>query len=257
MQLTDWISAMERIAPSELACEWDNVGLLVSPAHTDIRKVLVALDCTAETAAEAADGQYDLLLTHHPQFFKPLRRILSDTPDTAPAYRLIRGGVGHYAAHTNFDAAPGGVNDVLAGLLHMPETERFGEFGRIGTLSEPMTLAAFTAWMRGLFGDSVHTAGNPEATVRRVACVGGSGCSELEAAVAAGADTFLTGECKHSDALRARLLPIAVVAAGHYETEHAALPALIDRLQQSTIDVQYKLAQTEQNPFWRLSGGET
>ena len=117
MKLNEFVALMERIAPPQLAIAEDNIGLLIGPDHDEVRRVLVALDLTVRVASEAAAIGADLVLTHHPQFFQGVKRMLPDHPDSAAAYALIRHGIGHYAAHTNYDAAPGGVNDVLAELF--------------------------------------------------------------------------------------------------------------------------------------------
>ena len=107
MKLAEFLLAMEHIAPKELAMDFDNVGLLIGTKRTEIKRVLLALDCTTATAQEAIDWGADLLLTHHPLFLSGIKRILPDDPATAGAYLLLRNGIAHFAAHTNLDAAPG------------------------------------------------------------------------------------------------------------------------------------------------------
>jgi dinuclear metal center YbgI/SA1388 family protein len=117
MKIDEFIAVMEGFAPSSLAMEYDNVGLLIGTKRQEIQNVLVALDCTEKVAEEAAATGVDLVLTHHPVFFKGIKRILLDDPETAAAYTLIQNGIALYAAQTNLDAASGGVNDVLAEKL--------------------------------------------------------------------------------------------------------------------------------------------
>lgn len=85
---------MQQIAPRELKMDYDNVGLLIGPEKQEIRRVLVALDCTSVTAKEAIEWGADLMLTHHPVFFRGTKRIAPDDPATAGAYMLIRHGIG-------------------------------------------------------------------------------------------------------------------------------------------------------------------
>ena len=119
MKLNDFINVMDGIAPRELAMDWDNPGLLIGTEKQDIKKVLVALDCSMATAKEAVEWGADLMLTHHPVFFRAVKRILPDDPETAAPYILLRNGIGLFAAHTNLDAADGGVNDCLAGVFSL------------------------------------------------------------------------------------------------------------------------------------------
>jgi len=228
MKLVDFIAMMERVAPPELAMDFDNVGLLIGTDRPEIKRVLVALDCTPTTAQEAVDWGADLLLTHHPLFLFGVKRILPDDPATAGAYILLRHGIAHYAAHTNLDAAPGGVNDCLAehlGILN-PVPLPPENVGRIGIRGPdcPGTLGAFSAFVAERLGTAVRVCGDP---------------------AAAGADAYITGEMKHHQALDARFLGLNVIEAGHYETERVVLLPLIYHLQALSNDVQYRLTLSE------------
>ena len=89
MQLCDFLAQMEAIAPQALAMDFDNPGLLIGPEKQEIRKVLVALDCSMATAQEAVDWGADLLLTHHPVFFGGVKAIRPDLPATAAPWLLL------------------------------------------------------------------------------------------------------------------------------------------------------------------------
>lgn len=251
MKTYDWISILETVAPPTLAMPGDNVGLLIGTTRTQIKKVLVALDCTLDTAEEAVEDGADLLLTHHPIFFEPVRRIDPYSPDTAAAYVLLRAGIGHYAAHTNLDAAPGGVNDCLCkrlGILNAAPLPPH-DLGRIGTVNDGLTLSVFAAFVEKELNTTVRFCGSADAAVKKVAVIGGSGGSDVRDARLAGADTFVTGELKHHQALDALSLGLQVIEAGHYETEQVVLMPLIKRLHDLTNDVEYKLARSESAPL--------
>ena len=254
MRLQDWIREMERIAPPELALDFDNPGLLTTPERKEIRRVLVALDCTTAVAREAAAFDADLVLTHHPLFFHGVKHILEEDPDTAAAYLLLRNGIGMYAAHTNLDAAEGGVNDALLACFALRDVRPLpGDgLGRIGTFDRPMTLRAFAALVQDKLQARADVAGDPEREILTVACVSGSGAEDIAIAKAAGADVFLTGECRHHEALAAKEIDMPLVVAGHYETEKIVLLPLIARLQALSNDVQYKVSQSDSGPYWRL-----
>lgn len=256
MKLNEFLAAMERIAPKELALDFDNPGLLVEPDHDEIRCVLVALDCTTAVANEAIEMRADLVLAHHPLFFHPVRSMRYGDPDTAAACMLLRNGIGMFAAHTNLDAAHGGVNDALCELLEIDETGTIDEgAGRIGTLKTALPMAAFVAMVETKLHAAVRLAGDPDAKVKRVAVLGGSGASAIREAAEQKADVFLTGEVKHSDAIDARTLGLNMIVAGHYETERVILEPLIRRLQNECFDVQYKLSRADASPFARLEEG--
>lgn len=253
MLLKEFILAMERIAPPELAMEGDNIGLLIGTERTQIHRVLVALDCSPAVAREAVEWGADLVLTHHPQFFHPIQRILPDDPQTAAAYVLVRNGVGLYAAHTNLDAAQGGVNDALAARLQLTCVVPFGDgMGRIGTLMREMPLHAFAMQAGKALGGPVTCCGARDVPVKRVAVLGGAGADALAEAKDAGADVFLTGEAKHHEGYFSEVLSIPMLVAGHYETEKVVLAPLIARLQAVSDDVQYQLARADASPFVQL-----
>lgn len=247
MKLNNFIAAMETIAPKELACPWDNPGLLIGTEKSEISKVLVALDCSVQTAKEAIEWGADILLTHHPVFFGGVKRIAPDDPDTAGPYMLIRRGIGLFAAHTNLDSAEGGVNDCLAEALGLQGIKKLPpeEMGRIGFLPSSMAFIDFARMAEKTLCTRVRITGDDTASVQHIAMVGGSAADELFAAKAAGADAFVTGEMKHHLALQAAAMGLCIVEAGHYETEKVVLEPLISRLQALTNDVQYRLTRSE------------
>ncbi|MDD3919844.1 MAG: Nif3-like dinuclear metal center hexameric protein [Eubacteriales bacterium] len=252
MELTRLLAVLEETAPIGLAEKWDNPGLLISPEREDIKKVLVALDATPAVAKEAAACGADMVLTHHPLFFSPVKHVLRDDPQTAAAWALIRNGIGLFAAHTNLDTAISGVNDALAGILGLadvrpllmpdaPLTEETVSIGRVGMLPSAMPLADFAAFV----GERLHTracyAGDGKRAVQRVALLGGSGGDFLPQAKAAGADVLVTGEAKHHEGLAAEVLQIGLVVAGHYETEQIVLSAWIEGLQKRLKAIECKV----------------
>ena len=120
------------LAPRDLAMEWDNVGLLVGDPDLPIRRALVALDVTEETAREAARSGFDLIVAHHPvmNLHWHQRELNTLRPDTRLGKLLIflvKSGVAAICMHTNLDAAPGGVNDALAQVLGLTAAGPLGE----------------------------------------------------------------------------------------------------------------------------------
>jgi len=105
--------AMERIAPKHLAEEWDNVGLLAGERAHPLRRVLLCIDLTEEVLAEAIRKNADAVVAYHPPIFKPLTRIVEDTPSGRIILGALTSGISLYSPHTAADATPGGVNDWL------------------------------------------------------------------------------------------------------------------------------------------------
>lgn len=117
------IEAMERLAPKNLAENWDNVGLLIGSPVQKVTKILVTLDVTQAVVEQAVQDGVDLIITHHPVIFKPMTRIRTDLPQGQILSGLLKANIAVYAAHTNLDSAAGGVNDILAAKLHLQSTE--------------------------------------------------------------------------------------------------------------------------------------
>ena len=117
----DVISLMEYIAPSWMACKDDVNGLQAGSRNERVRKILVALDATSKTVEYAQKNRCQLIVTHHPRFFRPLTSVCRDTFLGSIAYNLCRSNIALFNAHTNLDIVPGGVNDILADIAEMSE----------------------------------------------------------------------------------------------------------------------------------------
>jgi len=121
------VEYLGQFAPPEIAAAWDNVGLLLGAADSPVGRIMTCLTVTPETAAEALDGRAQLIVTHHPIPFRPVRRLTSETAEGRTLLALLRGGVSVYSPHTAFDNTAGGINDMLGqrlGLLDLTGLRR-------------------------------------------------------------------------------------------------------------------------------------
>ncbi len=243
--------ALDARIPAALSCSWDNDGLSCCPDPTArVTGILVALDATEDAVDLAEATGCNVILTHHPLLFKGLKAVAGVDVGSRRVIRLIRAGISTMAFHTRLDALEGGVNDVLAarlGLTHLvpfDASPTHAPIGRIGELSESMTVEAFAAAVKdalsvpatlgGVYREHMEPiaptvtyvgCGRP---VRRVAVLGGSGQDELDAAVAAGADTYVTGELRYHQLCDAPAGEINLICAGHYFTEFPICVTLAD-----------------------------
>ena len=112
--LSDIIQILDNLAPPFLAEEWDNCGLQLGDPGWSVTKIWVALDPTLQVVEAACDQKVDLLITHHPLIFKPLKSIEFHTPLGAVLNMATRQNLAIFSAHTNLDSATGGLNDILA-----------------------------------------------------------------------------------------------------------------------------------------------
>ena len=237
--LQEILMLIDEIAPFSMAEEWDNSGLQVGDPQQEIGKILVALDPTVKTLQIASEIGAQLLLTHHPLIFKPLSNITQDTYPGDVLFESIQKGVSIVAAHTNLDAARMGINHMLSdllGLLNAEPLEERGDpgnratgFGRIGNLKKPTDLAVLTENVKNLLGNlNPKVLGQKDQEILRVAVMGGAGGSYISLAKKKGADVLITGDVRHHEALEAQALNLALIDAGHFHTEKAALRRFTD-----------------------------
>lgn len=226
MKLKDFIQILETLAPPELAEDWDNTGLLIEPLNArDIKTVLLTIDLTEAVAGEAVRLNADFIVAYHPVFFSGFQSLETSDPQARTALLLIGKGIGVYSPHTALDAAPGGVNDWLAGLFD-GETTTAGQT-RVVVLRKPATLPALGKRVKEEL--KLHTVQIAPAgkTIRTIALCAGSGTDALHGVQA---DCYLTGEMKHHDVLAAVQKGISVILCGHTETERGYLPVFAKNL---------------------------
>lgn len=122
----DALIALESIAPARFAFPWDKIGLQVGSNSTEVKRAVVSLDRSLGAVSFAAANDAQLLLSHHPLIFDALTRVTDASLEGQTVIELVSRRISFIAAHTNWDAAPGGINDTLAGLLGLSEVESFG-----------------------------------------------------------------------------------------------------------------------------------
>lgn len=226
--LFDW-------APRDLAMDWDNVGHLLGGPDDPVSRVLVALDITEAVADEALALGCQLVVSHHPVMnckWLPVQSVREDRPQGHLLLKLLRNHISAVCMHTNLDAAPGGVNDLLARALHLADPVPLNDtqIGRYGTLPKPLALPDFVRTVcrtLGCNGVRYADAGRP---VSRVA-VGGGACGDFEAdALAAGCDTFVTSDLGYHQFLDAAGKGINLIDAGHFPTENLVCGEIVSYL---------------------------
>ena len=215
-------SLIERI-PDALAEAWDNAGLMCASDDTrEVKRALVTLDVTEEMVDYAIAGGIDLILSHHPLIFKPLKNLTEDDHIARKVIKLIKHDIAVISFHTRADKVEGGVNDTLCEIIGIKNAVPFGEggLGRIGELDEELSMEDFSYLLKGLLDcDGVKVA-DACIPVQRVAVVGGDGKSYLGAALEMGADTFVSGRIGYNVMAEASEMGINLLEAGHFFTEH-------------------------------------
>ena len=239
--VNDIYDFLNDLAPVRYQMDFDNAGFLVGDGSAAVKHVLLALDITDEVIAEAAELHAQLIVSHHPLIFTPLRRATMDDLTGRKVLSLARHGVAAICMHTNLDIAEGGVNDALmaalgaevTGGLEPSGTAADGSTltcGRVGRLPEPMALPDFLPYVV----DRLHANGlryvGGRRPVQKLAVCGGSGGSMLELAAQKGCDTFVTADVKYDRFLAAKELGINLIDADHFCTENVIIPVLYEKL---------------------------
>lgn len=253
----DILKYVETLAPRSMKMDWDNVGLLCGSKRQEVRKVLIALDPFEGVCREAADVGAELIVTHHPLIFSPLKDITDETSIGRSVQLLCRSGISAVNAHTNLDCAPGGVNDVLAARLGLEDirvitpsgTDEAGrEWGllRCGNV-DAQSLEDFLPKVKEALGCKGLRYVNGGKAVKKVAVGGGSCAGGMLEAVDAGCDTFVTADVKYNQFWDAHDLGLNLIDAGHFATENPVTQYLKEKLTAAFPEVEFLISSTHRD----------
>ncbi|HKY62309.1 MAG TPA: Nif3-like dinuclear metal center hexameric protein [bacterium] len=254
---------LERLAPPTLAEDWDPVGLQVGSRSEEIHGLLVALDATEAALWEAVEHDCNLLVTHHPLFFKALKRLDDSTPASRVARLAAQTGVSILSFHTNLDAADRGLNEDLARKLGLRGLRPLlasrdrrhpkAGLGRLGSVTPTKLKSWLPKAAQALGLANLRYVGDPNHPLRRIAVMTGSGGGFFAEAKAAGADLLVTGDVKYHHALDALAEGIALVDVGHFAGEIGMVPLLARELRTWARRKKHKLpvfeSQSGADPF--------
>ena len=245
-KVKDILEFLGTIAPEYMKEDWDRVGLNCGHLEAPVHKLLVALDPFGHVCEEAKELGADLLVTHHALIWDP-GFITDGDPTGERTLFLIENGIAHINAHTNLDCAPGGVNDVLAQVLGLSdvqvidpagEDENGTPFGllRCGYVEEA-ALEDFLAHVKARLGTPVLRYARGSGQVCKVAVGGGACAGAMHLAMAAGCDTFVTGDIKYYQFQKAAALGVNLIDAGHFPTEDPICEVLCQKLTAQFPDI--------------------
>lgn len=223
---------IDGIAPFEKQCEWDNSGLIVGNPCREISKIGVVLDITADAVKYAAANGIELIVSHHPVIFRPVKTFL----DGDVSYLLAKNDISAICAHTSLDCAKGGVNDVLAETLGFKNPASLTADGETAMVRKVVIDETDADVLAMLIADRLSTGVQLADCGKRidtVALCGGAGGDFIHAVAESGCDAYITGEAKHHEFLAAHELGITLIAAGHFETENPVVAVLADKLREN------------------------
>ncbi len=229
-KVKDFYGYLNSIAPFETQEGWDNSGMLVGDMNAEVKKAAVVLDITHEEIKKAKAIGADLIISHHPVIFNPIKSV---TRGSVP-YELVASSINALCCHTPLDIADGGTNDSLAKLLGIEVTRTEDPILRLGTV-EPTTAENLAGKIAKTLNTKVRYA-DAGRKIEKIAICTGAGCSLIEAA--GKIDAFITGDASHHNFLDCIQAGITLIAAGHYETEIVVVPVLVKKLQAQFPDIE-------------------
>jgi dinuclear metal center YbgI/SA1388 family protein len=280
--VADIVKIMNRFVPPWLAEEWDNVGLQIGDLRWPVRRIWTALDPTLEVVKAACKEDVDLLITHHPLFFRPIKSIDFHSSHGSIIKTASQQQLAIFSAHTNLDIVREGVNDVLARRLGLKSIEILQPYkweqrfkagndmvhdispvtgnpiehgiGRIGSLGKIRSLSSLALIVKEKLNlDFVKVAGNPELKVSQVAICSGSGSSLMKIFLASNAQVYISGDIHYHDARDAESANRAIIDIGHFASEHLVVEALAQQLAkilpEAGIKVVINACTIEKDPF--------
>ena len=244
MKLNEVIRLIEKRIPLSWAEEWDNPGLLAGDPHSEIRKIGLVLDVSEDTVSKAVTCGCQLLLSHHPMIFRPIKNIITDTPVGRAIILAIKSDISLYAAHTNWDSSQEGVNFSLAELLGLDEINPLvpasvGDgswgMGSVGDLLIPLSLENVMKLIKERWSlTSCIGYGNTLGMIKKIA-IGGGSCGDMWGdALKKDASVFVTADMSYHNRQDALNCGLKLIDVDHGEMERASLPKLRSIIEKET-----------------------
>ena len=236
LKVEDIKNIMEEYAPIALKESFDNVGLMIGDEKSEVTSILVALDCTLEVIKEAKAKGCNLIFTHHPPLFLKPSSITTDTLTGNKVLELIRNNINVYSSHTNLDSTEDGLNDIITKILGFDKwsiispsennhtSKEMAGIGRVVQLEKPVVLKELCDHVKEkLEAASIRYCGEDNKVIQKLAIINGSGEDFFEASRKHKVDCIITGDTTYHYVSDINELGIAVIDAGHFETEWPAM----------------------------------
>lgn len=222
-EITDFL---KELAPLELAEDYDNVGLLADSENENVEKLLLTLDTDYNVAEEAKKIGAQMIVSHHPLIFNPLKNITSKSETGRTIRELIKSDIALFAMHTNFDSVKGGLCDFLAekifgkdNFTNFEGVEESG-IGRVVKLKEEMLLGELCDKIKAALKiERLRIVGDEGKVIKKTAIVGGGGGSMTKDAALLGADVYISGDFKYQHGRDAHGAGLALIEITHYDAE--------------------------------------
>ncbi len=236
MKIREIEAYFETLYPEANKCRWDNDGLLLCPDRDgEVGSVLVCLDVTFPAIEAAKERGCELIISHHPLIFSPVKSITEDSIVGQKILLLLEAGISLLSLHTRFDAAIGGLNDIFGkdlGILRDRDTVLLPDeplIGGIGDLPDKLSPSEFAERVSEVLSSPVKLY-SAEMDISRVGFCCGSGKDLVLPSLFAGADAFVGGDISYHVALDAVERGMTVIDCGHFASEKKSVVVLADCL---------------------------
>lgn len=249
IKVKEFHDVIEKIAPSILKENYDNVGLMVGDLDQQIGNILVAMDCTMEVIEEAVEKGCNFIFTHHPLLFIKPATITTETLKGKKILKLIKNDIVLYSAHTNLDVVYNGINDYAAKIIGYDSIEimdkskingfqKHSGIGRILELKEEMLLKDLCEKVKKIYSsETLKYSGSEEWRIKRLALINGSGQDYFSLAKDMGVDCIITGDTTYHFVSDLVEEGVAIIDAGHFETEWTAFKMVVNNLEKKLSDI--------------------
>lgn len=252
LTVKDISKILEGYAPLNLKESYDNVGLMMGSFNNNVSSILVCLDCNEGVIDEAIYKKCNLIVTHHPLLFHSLKNITSDTSIGRKIIKLAKNDISVYSCHTNLDSTQGGLNDILMGLLKFKDydviepSQNYSSdckagIGRIVSLNHNITFGELCINVKKALGiEMLRCSGSDNKLLNRIAVINGSGKDYFEAAYKMGAQCIITGDTSYHFVCDCFDMDIAVIDAGHFETEWPCMKFVAEYIKNKIVNMGYE-----------------
>lgn len=264
MKCRQIIDMLEKLAPHYYAENWDNCGLSYGDIEIDVDRILVALEPTREVINQAIDIKANMIITHHPMIFSPIKTVAFDKVLGKKITDLAKNDIVTYSMHTNMDVVV--MASVAADKLGLKGVTRLEVttanvkdsdaatsigLGSVGELDNTLSLEKCAELVKESFGiDRLRVVGDLQHNINRIAILPGSGKSYIKKAIKEKADVLITGDIDYHSAVDALEEGICIIDAGHFDTEHFFVEYIAKYLEENLefSNIQVNIA-TEKSPF--------
>lgn len=249
---------LDTFAPTALAEDWDNVGLLLGNDTAEVNRVMTCLTLTEDVADEAVSTGAQLIVSHHPILFRKVQRITAANAEGRIILKLLANGIAVYSPHTGYDSAVGGINQQLAESLSLSDIDPIRELdddptsgsGRIGDLETEMSLTDFIDHVKNRLSlHKLQFVSGDDGTIKRVAVACGSAAEFLGDACRKGCDVLVTGEARFHGLLEARSRKTPMVLLGHFASERPAMEHMAKVIGEQFADLIVEASKAESDPL--------